>query len=332
MRTIMQYIKGGALLSFLLVTACGNTQTGKVQETASVENVIVPEFNADSAYHYVATQVAFGARVPNTPAHKACGDYLRETLEKHGAKVVVQDMQLMAFDGKSLQARNIIGSYNPEAKARILLSAHWDSRPFADEDTDTHHRTPIDGANDGASGVGVLLEIARVLGKQSPTIGVDIIFFDAEDYGYAGFTGLPYVEHSWCLGSQYWGRFPHVPDYKARFGILLDMVGAKNATFYYEGFSKRTAYTPLKKIWDVAHQLGYERYFIHETGGEITDDHVYIHQYRGIPCVDIVHLDPRSDTGFNPTWHTLQDNIENIDAETLNVVGRTVLQVIYNEK
>lgn len=143
-----------------------------------------------------------------------------------------------------------------------MLCAHWDTRPYADEDEAKHHRTPIDGANDGASGVGVLLEIARQLQKQAPTIGVDIVFFDAEDYGTPDFYEGTHRSDTWCLGSQYWGRIPHVPDYKARFGILLDMVGGKNASFYYEAYSKNTAHTAMQKIWDAAHRIGYGNYFL----------------------------------------------------------------------
>ena len=186
--------------------------------------------------------------------------------------------------------------------------------------------------NDGASGVGVLLEIARQIQQQAPQVGIDLIFFDSEDYGTPDFYEGTYKPDTWCLGSQYWGRIPHVPDYKARFGILLDMVGGKNATFYYEAFSKQTANNAMKKIWKMADHLGYSNYFIKEDGGQVTDDHVYVNQYRQIPCVDIIHYDTQSNTGFNPTWHTLDDSLENIDKATLQAVGQTVMGVIYNEK
>ena len=213
-----------------------------------------------------------------------------------------------------------------------MLCAHWDSRPYADQDEKSNHQKPIDGANDGASGVGVLLEIARQIQQQAPQVGIDLIFFDSEDYGTPDFYEGTYKPDTWCLGSQYWGRIPHVPDYKARFGILLDMVGGKNATFYYEAFSKQTANNAMKKIWKMADHLGYSNYFIKEDGGQITDDHIYVNQYRQIPCVDIIHYDTQTNTGFNPTWHTLEDNLENIDKATLQAVGQTVMGVIYNEK
>lgn len=324
------------LLAGTALISCGNSSkkdSGSSEETTENETIITaPAFSSDSAYQYIADQVAFGPRVPNTPAHKACGDYLAKQLERFGAKVYNQSADLIAYDGTILKARNIVGVYNPENKNRVLLCAHWDSRPYADQDKEENHHRAIDGANDGASGVGVLLEIARQIQMQAPAIGIDIAFFDAEDYGIPEFYEGSYKQNTWCLGSQYWGRIPHVTDYKARFGILLDMVGGKNATFYYEGYSSRTANRAMKKIWKMAERLGFSNYFIKKDGGEVTDDHVYVNQLRQFPCVDIIHYDSEGNTGFNPTWHTLNDNLEHIDKSTLQAVGQTVMGVIYNEK
>lgn len=322
------------LLLTASVTACGSSKKNdnSIEKEETVSNVQVPVFNADSAYAYVKKQVDFGPRVPNSKAHKECGNYLAAELERFGAKVYNQYADLVAYDGTLLKSRNIIGEYNPDSEKRVLLFAHWDSRPYADSDEEKYHHTPIDGANDGASGIGVLLEIARQIQKQSPAIGIDIAFFDAEDYGIPEFYKGNYKSDTWCLGSQYWGRIPHTPDYKAKYGILLDMVGGKNATFYYEGYSQRTANSIMKKIWNAADKLGFGNMFIKEKGGEITDDHIYVNRFRRIPCVDIIHYDINSDTGFNPTWHTVNDTMENIDRATLQAVGQTVLQVIYNEK
>ena len=168
--------------------------------------------------------------------------------------------------------------------------------------------------------------------QQAPTIGIDIVFFDAEDYGTPQFYTGQQKSDTWCLGSQYWGRIPHVANYKARYGILLDMVGGKNATFYYEGYTQRSAHSPMKKIWKMAHKLGHKNYFFKEDGGEITDDHIYVNRYRQIPCVDIIDFNPNDGNGFNHTWHTQADNMENIDRNTMHAVGETVLHVIYNEK
>lgn len=321
------------LLGTALFISCGSSNKKNVQENIEEETFIkAPEFNADSAYTYVAAQVAFGPRVPNTAAHRSCGEYLAKKLEQFGAKVYNQHADLMAYDGTILKSRNIIGAYKPESKKRVMLCAHWDSRPYADAGEEKFHHTPIDGANDGASGVGVLLEIARQLQKQLPEIGIDIIFFDSEDYGTPNFYQGQHQADTWCLGSQYWGRIPHVTDYKARFGILLDMVGGKNATFYYEDYSKHTANKAMKKIWKAADTLGYGNFFIKADGGPITDDHIYVHQLRQIPCVDIIDFNPNTETGFNEAWHTVNDNMERIDKATLQAVGQTVMTVIYNEK
>ena len=324
------------LLCLLTVAAisCGNGK--KAEQTKEVEKEIVkaPEFNADSAYLYVEEQVKFGPRVPNTQAHKDCGEYIAQKLTSFGAKVYNQYADLTAWDGTLLKARNIIGAYKPESKKRVLLCAHWDTRPYADNDpNEKNYHTPILGANDGASGVGVLLEIARQIQQSSPELGIDIVLFDAEDYGTPSFHKGRYQEHDWCLGSQYWGRFPHVQNYNARFGILLDMVGGKEATFYYEGYSARNAHKQMKKIWKKANEIGYGNYFIREEGGEVTDDHVYVHTIGRIPCVDIINYDVRSQrASFGDFWHTLDDNMEVIDRNTLKAVGQTVMEVIYNEK
>lgn len=334
MERIRKTFTAVAVLASMALLSCGSSQQkSRPEETAEEAPVQAPRFDADSAYAFVKRQAEFGPRVPNTPAHRACGDYLAAQLERLGATVYNQQADLTAYDGTLLKARNIIGAYNTGSKKRVMLCAHWDSRPYADQDADEkNHQKPINGVNDGASGVGVLLEIARLLQRQAPAIGIDIVLFDAEDYGTPDFYRGTHKEDTWCLGSQYWGRIPHVPDYKARYGILLDMVGGKDATFYYEGYSARTANAPMKKIWEMARKAGYGKYFISQEGGEVTDDHVYVNRYRQIPCVDIIHYDVNSQTGFNPTWHTVHDDLAHIDKATLQAVGQTVAAVIYNEK
>lgn len=300
-----------------------------VAQSSADESIETPVFNADSAYAYVAAQVAFGPRVPNTEAHQACAAYLAAELERHGAKLYVQEAVLTAYNGDRLQAKNIIGAFHPDKTRRVLLFAHWDTRPYADHDPDkANHQTPIDGADDGASGVGVLLEIARRIGEKAPEVGVDIIFFDAEDYGTPEFI-REYKPDTWCLGSQFWAKNPHVPNYKADYGILLDMVGHKDAVFYKEGASVSHAAPIVERIWNTARNLGYGRYFINMRGAEITDDHQYVIIGRRIPCVDIIHLNPDRANGFGSHWHTINDTMENIDKSVLKVVGQTVLAVIY---
>lgn len=318
--------------SLMACSQTNNQQQEKTTVSQAAPATNTPSFNADSAYTYVENQVKFGPRVPNTAAHKACGNYLASELRRFGAKVYEQEATLTAYDNTRLEAKNIIGSYNPENNKRILLFAHWDSRPYADHDPDpANHRKPIDGADDGGSGVGALLEIARQIGQKDPGIGVDIIFFDAEDYGTPEFVD-DYKPDTWCLGTQFWAKNPHVPNYRADFGILLDMVGAQNATFFKEQISLSKAANIVEMVWNTARNLGYGKYFINATGGAITDDHEYVIKGRNIPCIDIINYDPESDHGFGWYWHTQKDNMENIDRETLKAVGQTVLEVVYNRQ
>ncbi|RRD62522.1 M20 family metallopeptidase [Tannerella forsythia] len=323
----------GVLLGSLMLSCCGQKNTTKEEVSTpddTDKRIEAPTFNADSAYAYIERQVAFGPRVPNTEAHQRCADYLAGELERHGAKVYVQEAVLTAYNGEKLKAKNIIGAFQPEKSRRILLFAHWDSRPYADHDSDeANHRKPIDGADDGGSGVGVLLEIARQIQAKAPAIGIDIVFFDAEDYGTPEFVD-EYKPDTWCLGSQFWAKNPHVPNYKAEFGILLDMVGSRDATFYKEGTSVQYAARYVEKVWAAARELGYGKYFINAQGGTIVDDHQYVIQGLRIPCLDIINYDPDTRSGFGAYWHTQNDTMENIDRETLKAVGETVLSVIYN--
>lgn len=324
------------MLATTALLSCGNSGGKPSSEELPVQPAQVVSantpFDADSAYQYVARQVAFGPRVPNTEAHKACARYLASELTRHGAKVFVQEAVVKAYDDTPLEIQNIIGSFNPDQKERLLLFAHWDSRPYADaEPNPKDQRSPIDGADDGASGVGVLLEIARQLGEKAPAIGVDIIFFDAEDYGRPDFVRT-FKPDTWCLGTQFWAKNPHVPDYTARFGILLDMVGAKDAVFYKEYTSMRYAARYVDMVWEKARNLGYGKYFINGEGGAITDDHQYVISGRNIPCLDIINYDPETEKGFADHWHTHGDNIKVINRETLHAVGHTVLEIVYEQK
>jgi Zn-dependent M28 family amino/carboxypeptidase len=322
------------LLTGCLFLSCCGQKTATDRYVATVVETrssgATPVFNQDSAYAFVERQVQFGPRVPNTEAHKACARYLVAELERFGAKIYVQEAVLTAYNGDRLQASNIIGVFNPEQTKRVLLFAHWDSRPYSDQDPDVNnHYKPIDGADDGASGVGVLLEIARQIGLQGIGIGVDIIFFDAEDYGTPDFLNASRLD-TWALGTQFWAKNPHVPNYKAEYGILLDMVGGKTATFHKEGYSVEYAAPIVERVWNTARNLGYGKFFINASGGAITDDHYYVIKGRGIPCINIINYDPETSHNFVSYWHTQQDTMDNIDRETLKAVGQTVLEVIYN--
>jgi hypothetical protein len=321
------------LIGCVFLSCCGQKPAADATATPAPEAKSVssvPEFNADSAYAYVERQVRFGPRVPNTPAHKACAGYLASELERFGAKLYVQEAVLTAYNGDRLQASNIIGVFNPEKTQRVMLFAHWDSRPYADHDADpASHRLPVDGADDGASGVGILLEIARQIGITGFDGGVDILFFDAEDYGVPEFLKTSQPD-TWCLGSQFWAKNPHISGYSAKYGILLDMAGARGATFYKELTSVRYAAPMVEKVWTAARNLGYGKYFINRNGGSVIDDHCYVIRGRNIPCLDIINYDPDTPLGFGHYWHTRHDTMDNIDRETLKAVGQTVLHVICN--
>ena len=319
----------GFLIFLITIISC-NSQQEKVTIKKSKVRIEVPNFNSDSAYFFVERQVSFGPRVISSKAWDQCSKYLTNKLESYGAKVIVQQAPITTYDQKKHTLRNIIGSYSPEKNNRIALFAHWDSRHVADYDT-INTSQPILGANDGGSGVGVLLEIARNINLKNPKIGVDIIFFDAEDYGQPENSKFPTMNDSWCLGSQYWSKNPHKQNYFAKYGILLDMVGGKDAEFWQEGISSYYASNIIKKVWDVAHNIGYSNFFIYKKSPQIMDDHYYVNTITGIPTIDIIEYDPFSKTNFNKHWHTHADNMNNVDRETLKAVGQTVMSVIYSE-
>ena len=324
------------LVVLLLLASCSSCQSSKTTTDTSTimpYTQTSPDFDADSAYLYVKKQVDFGVRTPNSAAHIECGNYLVAKLKKFGAEVIQQKAVLKTYDGIALNARNIIGVYNPEHKKRVLLFAHWDTRPFADQEPDKVMRTqPILGANDGGSGVGVLLEIARPLNNSPVAIGVDIIFFDAEDLGQPSYEQNQVPGDWYCLGSQYWAEHPHTPNYRAKYGILLDMVGASNATFYKEGYSVEYASNITEKVWTYASRLGYGSFFINKKGSYITDDHVAVNKYRRAPSINIIHTSDDTSHGFGNFWHTHNDNMDIIDKATLKAVGQTVMEVIYTEQ
>ncbi len=320
------------LLCFLLFSCKKSNETKKITNENAQIVVSIPNFNADSAFGYIATQVGFGPRVPSTKGHVQCGDYLIKLFEKYGCQLEIQSFSMTTFDDKSHKCRNIMGKINPNATKRILLASHWDSRPFADQEKDMKtQKVPIDGANDGASGVGVLIEIARTIqnSSQKPNIGIDFLLFDIEDYGQPEFSDLPERQNSWCLGSQYWAA--NKGNYTANYGVLLDMVGGKNATFAQEGTSIYFANDIVQKVWNTAARAGYSHIFINQQVDQITDDHVFVNSIAKIPMVDIIEYDNSDGVFFANTWHTQNDNLQNIDKSTLKAVGQTLLNLIYLE-
>jgi hypothetical protein len=325
------FVFSGVAVYFKSCQKPASTETAPVEDVAITLNP-APDFKADSAFSYVKAQVDFGPRVPNTKAHKACGDYLVSKLKQFGCEVISQDFVATKYDGTKMNARNIIGSINPKAEKRILLTAHWDSRSVADKDT-KDKKTPIDGANDGGSGVGVLLELARTIQQaaQKPNVGIDIIFFDVEDHGEPEDYKGNHNANSWALGSQYWAAHKHKENYTAYYGILLDMVGGKGAIFPHEGTSMQYAPMIVRNIWDIASRLGYSTVFVDAEGGGLTDDHTAVNEVGKIQMIDIVELHPNTPETFWKYHHTHGDNLSNIDKNTLKAVGQTVLSVLYQE-
>lgn len=307
-------------------TSCNHQQNNDQSQTTipSKPSIPAPSFNPDSAYLYVKIQVDFGPRVPNSVAHTKCGDYLAVQLRQWCDTVIEQRTSIKAHDGKMLDNRNLIGSFNPQLNNRILLCSHWDTRPWADQDTVDKDK-PFDSANDGPSGVGVLLEVARQLYIAHPHIGVDIIFFDMEDYGKTS------DENTYALGTQYWAKNPHVPGYAAQYGILLDMVGAEKATFTKEGSSMQYAGDVVDKVWRIAAAKGFSDYFIFQETKGIIDDHTYVNTMANIKCIDIIHYDYNTPSNFWKYWHTHGDTMDKINRNTLKAVGQTLLEVLYAE-
>ena len=316
--------------TLFLISFKSDSNTSGQSSTETLQPVAVPKFDRDSAFAFVGKQVTFGPRVPNSDAHRQCKEWLVQKFQSLGMQVTEQPFQAKAYTGKSLNGVNIIAQYNPSAPKRILLAAHWDSRHVADSPLNIDRSDePILGADDGGSGVGVLLEVARQLQASPADIGVDFVLFDAEDYGND--SDVNPDPESWCLGSQHWSRNLVPPGYRPRYGILLDMVGAKGARFTKEAVSMNFAPEVMNKVWKLAQSLGYTNYFLNENANPVTDDHYFVNTIAKIPMIDIIGKSGTTQTGFGAHWHTHNDNMEVIDIRTLRAVGQTLLEVIYRE-
>ena len=313
------------LLGLLCFSSC-KQDAKKTVPTVEKPRVKVPAFNSDSAFQFVAKQLEFGIRVPGTESHRACRDWFIQKFESYGADVISQDFTATIYTGEKWPASNIIARFNPDKKERVILSAHWDSRFIAEEDPDEGRKdNPIPGADDGASGVGVLIEIARIIQNNPIDLGVDIILWDAEDQGERGNANNDW----WCLGSQYWCKNMHTKNYRAKYGINLDMVGAKNPTFCKDEVSRVYAGQILNKVWGLAQNMGYSDMFVDKNTSGLVDDHTYVNQLAKIPMIDIINQ-PEGKS-FVDHWHTHADDLSAINKRTLRVVGQVVTAVIYKE-
>jgi len=321
------------LLVFALTGAYFVWKPAAEVPAAEVNIVEAPDFKADSAYSFVAQQVAFGPRVPGSKASQNTLKFLVAKLKSYGWTVTEQPFTAFRYDGKKLQGTNIIAQFQPAIAKRILLSSHWDARSIADKDS-VRKNEPIDAANDGASGVGVLLEIARNLHeiKNKPAVGVDIVLFDLEDHGEPEDFAGEHKPNSWALGSQHWAANLVPANYRPYYGILLDMVGGKGAMFPHEGTSMQYAPGIVRSVWATAAELGYSNLFVDQDAFGISDDHTAVNEIAKIQMIDMIDL--RAVNGgfeFGSFHHTHADNLANIDKSTLKAVGQTLLQVLYRE-
>ncbi len=337
----MKMIIGGATAAVVVAIAAVGINTGwghadsiDMEESMDKIDPVGPAFSADSAYAFTQAQCDFGPRAMNTEGHDRCGSWIVNKFRQYGCVVTSLRADLKGYDGTVLKSQNIWARIHPERTERILLCAHWDSRPWADNDPDSANwHKPILAANDAASGVAVMLEIARLLQRDTTLrVGVDFVCFDAEDWGTPQWAESEGGDNSWALGAQYFAaNLPY--GFHVRYGILLDMVGGEGARFYKEGMSMQFAPEIVKKVWRAARKAGYGNFFPRQEGGMVTDDHIPLNQTARIPTIDIIPFYPDcAQSSFGPTWHTLNDNMEHISRNTLKAVGQTMIQVIYTEE
>ena len=318
-----------------MLFGCHTTKKTQTEEQTAVKVL----FDADSAYLFCQQQCDFGPRTMNSEAHEQCAQWIAQKFTQYGYQVTLQKADLKGYDGTILKSSNIIATAPAAGDSgafanRLLVCAHWDSRPWADNDPDSANwHKPVMAANDGASGVAVMLELARQLQQHDSTnVAVDFVCFDAEDWGVPQWSNQSDAD-SWALGAQYWAaNCPQSVAKNYRYAILLDMVGGQGAKFYHEGFSLEHARPVVDKIWQAASAAGYGSFFPSQPGGYVTDDHVPVNEKAHIPCVDIINHYPECpQSNFGPTWHTVNDDMQHLDRNTLKAVGQTLIQLIYSE-
>lgn len=312
------------LFAGLVIVSCSGSEEPRLNFEPQGREV--PNFNSDSAYHFIEQQVSFGPRNPGSQGHQLTKEYLLEKLTHYAGERSVYPQQFTStgYEGDTLEMTNIIAAFNPRSTDRIMLCAHWDTRPRAEKAASDKNK-PILGADDGGSGVGVLLEMARIFSNNPPPIGVDIVLFDGEDYGREGDMS------KYFLGSRYWSENPPVVGYSPRFGILLDMVGGENAQFPKEQYSMQFAPALVNELWSIGNEGQSASLFLDIEGNAISDDHVVVNRVLRIPTIDIIRHTPSDDGAeFAPYWHTHNDNMSIISKETLSGVGDVLTELVYN--
>lgn len=278
-------------------------------------------FSGAAAHALVKAQLDFGARVPGTEAHRRAGDWIVAQLRPLADTVVEQRWSHVTARGDTLALRNVLARFRPTAADRVLYLAHWDSRPTSDEAIDPRRRQlPVPGANDGASGVALLIALAQALRVAPATVGVDLLFVDGEDYGDFG------ANQDVLIGSTYFADHLPSPRYAPLYGVLWDMIGDRDLRIPQELNSVRAAPEVVQRVWGVAEALGYGHVFVPETGQAVTDDHVPLIR-KGLRVIDVIDLDYASRTGVS-YHHTPDDTLDKVSASSLQVVGDVALQLL----
>ena len=298
-------VRGASCVGLVIALAC---------QARAGDGTGIREFKGTTAFSYVEKQMSFGPRIPNTPAHDKMGDWLLTELRARADTVIVQDFQPRTSKGQTLKLRNFLARFRPQATDRILYLAHWDTRPFADKSQNLgQQRMPVPGANDGASGVAVLLGVADALKAKPATVGVDLLFVDGEDFG--DFNDSTET----LIGARYFAK--HLPPgYTTLFGVLFDMVGDKDLQFQQEGYSMANAPEVVQRVWQTAERLGYSGVFQARAGQTLIDDHVPLQQ-AGIRAIDVIDFD-------FPYHHTTEDTIDKVSAASLQIVGDVAVALV----
>jgi hypothetical protein len=297
-------VKGILSIAVLMaMCACGDASGAK------------PEFDAAAAMQRIKTQLDFGPRIPGTPAHTRTGDWIVGELRPLADTVLVQQWTHVTVSGDSLPMRNILARFRPELDQRVLYLTHWDTRPISDAAFSPGDRSlPVPGANDGASGVALQIGVAAVLARTPPSVGVDLLFVDGEDFGDFG------RDEDVLIGSRYFAEHLPSPDYQPLFGVLWDMIGDRDLQMFQEANSVEHAPEVVSRVWQTAADLGYSRYFVPRGGQFITDDHIPL-QNVGLRVIDVIDID-------YVAHHTPDDTMDKVSEQSMKIVGDVAVALI----